>query len=163
MAHSIAMSYTKGLNLFKFLSHILGSMVHACMLSRLVMYNFLQPHELQPHQALQSMEFSRQEYWSGLPFPPPGNLHNPGIQLTSPASLALAGRFFATAEPGKPWGAWYYVYFADKEAEMRRRENRACFQSPGEQQTGQGCESMADSFWSPCRKHLERFQVHVQN
>ena len=41
------------------------------------------------HQAL-SMGFSRQEYWSGLPFPTPGNLPNPGIES---ASLALAGRF----------------------------------------------------------------------
>ena len=39
------------------------------------------------------MEFSRQEYWSGLPFPTPGDLHDSGIELQSPASLALAGRF----------------------------------------------------------------------
>ena len=38
------------------------------------------------YQALQSMAFSRQEYWSGLPFPPPGDLPNPGIE---PGSLAL--------------------------------------------------------------------------
>ena len=37
------------------------------------------------HQAPPSMEFSRQEYWSGLPFPSPGNLPNPGIELGSPA------------------------------------------------------------------------------
>ena len=36
------------------------------------------------------MGFSRQEYWNGLPFPPPGNLPDPGIEPTSPA---LAGRF----------------------------------------------------------------------
>ena len=40
-------------------------------------------------QAVLSMAFSRQEYWSGLPFPPPGDLPNPGIQPTSPASPAL--------------------------------------------------------------------------
>ena len=44
----------------------------------------------------------RQEYWSGLPFPPPGDLPNPGIELTSPASLALAGGFFTTVPPGNP-------------------------------------------------------------
>ena len=38
------------------------------------------------HQAPLSMEFSKQEYWSGLPFPPPGDLPNPGIE---PASSAL--------------------------------------------------------------------------
>ena len=36
------------------------------------------------HQAYLSMEFSRQEYWSGLPFPPPGDLLNPGIEPRSP-------------------------------------------------------------------------------
>ena len=41
-------------------------------------------------QAPLSMEFSRQEYWNGLPFPPPGDLPDPGIELTSPASPALA-------------------------------------------------------------------------
>ena len=41
-----------------------------------------------------SMEFSRQEYWSGLPFPSPGDLPHPGIEPLSPA---LAGRFFTTS------------------------------------------------------------------
>ena len=41
------------------------------------------------HQAPLSMGFSRQEYWSGLPFPPPGDLPNPGIEPTPPASPAL--------------------------------------------------------------------------
>jgi len=41
------------------------------------------------HQAPPSMGFSRQEYWSGLPCPPPGDLPDPGIKPTSPASLAL--------------------------------------------------------------------------
>ena len=41
------------------------------------------------HQAPLSMGFSRQECWSGLPFPPPGDLPNAGIELASPASLAL--------------------------------------------------------------------------
>ena len=40
------------------------------------------------HQAPLSMEFSRQEYWSGLPFPPLGDLPNPGIKLRSPAFQA---------------------------------------------------------------------------
>ena len=53
-------------------------------------------------QAFLSMEFSRQDYWNWLPFPPPGDLPNPGIEPMSLASLALAGRFFTTAPPGKP-------------------------------------------------------------
>ena len=53
-------------------------------------------------QAPLSMEFSRQEYWSELPFPPPGDLPDPGIEPTSLASPVLAGGFFTTAPPGKP-------------------------------------------------------------
>ena len=47
-----------------------------------------------------SMEFCRQEYWSGLPFPPPGNLPNPGIEPSSLASPALTGKFFSTEPAG---------------------------------------------------------------
>ena len=43
-----------------------------------------------------SMRFFRQEYWSGLPFPTPGDLPNPGIEAASLVSAALAGRFFTT-------------------------------------------------------------------
>ena len=50
-------------------------------------------------QAPLSMEFSRQEYWSGLPVPTPRDLLDPGIKPTSPA---LVGRFFTTVPPGKP-------------------------------------------------------------
>ena len=50
-------------------------------------------------QAPLSMGFFRQENWSGLLFPSPGNLSNPGIKPTSPA---LASGFFPTAPPGKP-------------------------------------------------------------
>ena len=46
-----------------------------------------------------SMEFCRQAYWSGLPFPTPGHLPDPGIK---PVSHALAGRFFTTTPPEKP-------------------------------------------------------------
>ena len=45
---------------------------------------------------------SRQEYWSGLPCPPPGDLPDPGTESVSPMSPALAGRFFTTEAPGKP-------------------------------------------------------------
>ena len=48
------------------------------------------------------MGFSRQEYWSGLPCPPLGDLLNPGIEPESLASSALASGFFTTAPPGKP-------------------------------------------------------------
>ena len=48
-------------------------------------------------QALLSMGFSRQEYWSGLPCPPPGDLPNSGIKPMSLTSSALVGRFFTTS------------------------------------------------------------------
>ena len=53
------------------------------------------------HQAPLSVEFSRQEYWSGFPFPTPGDLPDPEIKLASLASPALAGRFFTTLPPGE--------------------------------------------------------------
>ena len=53
------------------------------------------------HQAPLSMEFPSQEYWSGLPFPPPGGLPDPGMEPVSLASPALTGRCSTTAPPGK--------------------------------------------------------------
>ena len=50
-------------------------------------------------QAPLSIGFPRQEYWSGLPFPSPEDLLNPG---TGPTSPALTGRFFTPEPPGKP-------------------------------------------------------------
>ena len=54
------------------------------------------------HQVPLSMEFSTQEYWSGLPFSTPGDLPDPGIEPLSLMSPALAGGFFTTAPPEKP-------------------------------------------------------------
>ena len=47
------------------------------------------------------MGFSRQEYWSGLPFPPPGDLPDPEIEPRSLLSPALGGGFFTMEPPGK--------------------------------------------------------------
>ena len=58
------------------------------------------------YQAPLSSGFSRQEYWSGLPFPSPGDLPNPGIEPISPVSPVLAGRFITTESPGNPRGPW---------------------------------------------------------
>ena len=49
------------------------------------------------HQAPLSMGFSRKEYWTGLPFPSPGDLPDPGIEPTSLMSPAMAGGFFNTS------------------------------------------------------------------
>ena len=56
------------------------------------------------HQASLSMGFPRQEYWSRLPFPSPGDLPDLGIEPESPS---LAGGFFATEPPGKRWLSIY--------------------------------------------------------
>ena len=65
------------------------------------------------HQVPLFMGFSRQEYCSGLPFPPLGDLSNSGIKLMPPASPALAGRFFfLTPEPPrKPLTKEFKVIF----------------------------------------------------
>ena len=55
------------------------------------------------HLALQSMGVSRQESWSGLPSFSPGHLPDPGIKPASLTSPALAGEFFTTVPPGKPY------------------------------------------------------------
>ena len=54
------------------------------------------------HQAPPSMEFSRQEYWSGLPFPSPGGLPDPGIE---PECLALQADALPSEPPGNPKNA----------------------------------------------------------
>ena len=64
-----------------------------------VVFDSLATPWIVPHQAPLFMAFSRQEYWSGLPFPSPGDLPDPRIEPMSPA---LAGRIFTTEPPGKP-------------------------------------------------------------
>ena len=54
------------------------------------------------YQAPQSMEFFRQEYWSGLPFPSPGDLSNPGIEPGSPALQADASPSEPSQKPSVP-------------------------------------------------------------
>ena len=71
--------------------------VYVCMLSHVQL--FVTPWTM-AHLPPLSMEFSRQEYWSGLPFPAPGDLLDPGTEYESLASPALAGRCFITAPPG---------------------------------------------------------------
>ena len=70
------------------------------LLSPFSRVNSVRPHSLQL-QAPLSVGFCRQEYWSGLPFPSPGDLPYPGIEPVSLTSPALAGRFFTTTHT---WG-----------------------------------------------------------
>ena len=79
-----------------------GTLFHLCV-PRQSCSTLCDPHGLYVAcQAPLSMEFSRQEYWIGLPFPSSGDLPHPEIELASPASPALAGRFFITAPPVSP-------------------------------------------------------------
>ena len=66
------------------------------------------------------MRFSRQEYWSGLPCPPPGHLPDPGIEPASLVSPALAGGFFTASAASEAlnflpkrdppqWGHWLII------------------------------------------------------
>ena len=67
------------------------------------------PVECSPPGSL-SMGFSRQEYWSGLPYPSPGDLPDPGIEPTSLSSPASVGRFFTPGATCKaPSSAWHVL------------------------------------------------------
>ena len=71
-----------------------------CALSHSAVSDSAIPWTVVP-QAPLSMEFSRQEYWSGLPYPTPRDLPDPGIKPTCPACPALADRF-STTKPTIP-------------------------------------------------------------
>ena len=77
--------------------------VRACALSRV---QLLVIPWTAAHQVLQSMGFSRQKYWSGVPFPPPGDLPDPGIKPSRGVSPALAGGFFTNCAT---WEALYVI------------------------------------------------------
>ena len=72
--------------------------MHACVLRCFSRVQLFATLWTVAHQAPLSLEFSKQEYWSGLSFPLPGDLPNPGIKPMYPVFPELAGRFF-TIEP----------------------------------------------------------------
>ena len=73
-----------------------------CGLSRFSCVGLFETPRVIDHQAPLSIEFSRQDYWSGLPFPIPGHIPDQGIKPTSLLSLALTSRFFTT------WAIWEF-------------------------------------------------------
>ena len=77
-------------------------LMHVCVLSCFSHVQLFATPWIVARQAPLSMGFSRQEYWSGLPFPSPGDLPNPGIEPTSPVSPALHANSLPTEPPGKP-------------------------------------------------------------
>ena len=72
----------------------------ACVLSRFSHVRLFATLWTVAHQAPLSVGFSRQEYWSGVPFPSPGDLPDLGIEPVSLMSPALAGRFFTISATG---------------------------------------------------------------
>ena len=77
------------------------------------------------HQAPLSTGFSRQEYWSGLPCPSPGDLPDPVIKPASLASPALAGGFFTTVATGKTLGIAAVCTFSTKQ--LKRKDDKCNF------------------------------------
>ena len=73
-----------------------NTLVSACVLSRSAVSDSATPWTV-ALQAPLSVGFSTQDYWSGFPCPPPGDLPGPGIEPMSPMPLALAGKFFTTS------------------------------------------------------------------
>ena len=71
-----------------------------CMLSSFSLVWLVETLWTVAHQAPPSMGFSRQEYWSGLPWPPPGDLPDPGMEPMSASISYIAGRFFTH------WASW---------------------------------------------------------
>ena len=76
---------------YNWLDHVLS------LFSRILL--FATPRTVDHHAPL-SMGFFMQEYWSGLPFPPPGDLSDPVTEPVSPVFPALAGGFFTIESPG---------------------------------------------------------------
>ena len=85
--------------------------LHACAHLLSHIWHFATPWTVTRLDSL-PLGFSRQEYWSGLPFPPLGGLTNRGIKPATPEFPVLSGWFFSTEPPGKPiyMYAFMYVY-----------------------------------------------------
>ena len=90
-------SYTQVLATTYFLLSLFS--IYCALFSCSVMFDSLRPHGLQPARFLCAWGFSRPEYWSGLPCPPPGDLPNSGIKSRFPAWQADS---FPSEPPGKP-------------------------------------------------------------
>ena len=91
--------------------------MHACLVSSVVS-DSLQPPWTIAHQAPLSAGFSRQVYWSGLPFPSPGDIPDTGIEPMSLMSPALARGFFTTSI------TWDSCELSDEMSCQRGKESR---------------------------------------
>ena len=116
-------------------------------------------------QAPLSMGFSRQEYWSELSFPSPGDLPDPGINPTSPA---LAGEFFTTEQPGKLIFSLnvHKVYLAIfSPLSVLQQGRKGCLSHPGSPRCsvlGTG-RNPADVQLTPCMCKTKTLSIAVQH
>ena len=74
-----------------------SSRTRACVRAKSLSVQIFAAPQIVAHKAPLSVGFSRQEYWSGMPRLPPGDLPDPGLELLSLAAPALAGKFFTTS------------------------------------------------------------------
>ena len=98
-------------------------------------------------QALLSVGFSRQEYWSGLPFPPPGDLLNSGIEPASLAAPALQVDSLLPVQPGKPRRVESCLYF-QKRLNFASSSRGVTVMVP---RLKEGCEVLAPVAGSSCQ------------
>ena len=102
--------------------------VHATSLSRLRLFATLWTVAC---QAPLSVGFSRQEYWSGLPCPPPGDLPDTGIEPSSLRSPALAGGFFITSTSWKAHRRGHTIFIEVKVSDLKSTLEATESTSPG--------------------------------
>ena len=111
-------------------------------------------------QAPLSMGFSRQEFWSGLPCPPPGDLSDPGIKPAFLMSPALAGRFFTASTT---WEAQSISCSVMSDSAILWTVLHPTWVSPGKN-TGVGCHALLQGIFltqglNPCLLHLLVWQA----
>ena len=92
LSHIVALC----LDFFFFSPKKFPTVLYGCQIDTIV-FNYLGPYELWPTRLLCPWDFSRQEYWSGLPFTPPRDLPHLGMEPVSLLSPTLAGVFFTTS------------------------------------------------------------------
>ena len=107
------------------------------------------------HQAPLFMGFSRQECWSGLPCPPPGDLPDPGIEPASPAVPALAGSFFLTSAT---WEACRHISSLEKTTATESMLGFPCFQYLSFRQKRDWLECLGLTMWLGQAREL--FCIH---
>ena len=102
--------------------------MYSCMLSVCRVWLFTTPCTV-ARQAPLSGGFFRKEYWSGLPFPPPGDLPHSGMEPSSPTSPALAGRFSITEPPEKSilnrvwaFSIYNFIHIWQAKVQMRKQQ-----------------------------------------